>query len=84
MTKMLIAAVALATVITAPAFAQSTTTRRAPHATRMQVAPNNTPADAQRRAANPANDVHPERQYGGADPDPDVRLNLRRDYESHD
>jgi hypothetical protein len=83
--KTLIASVALATVIASPVLAQSTV-RRAP-AQQIQTLPQYNPAptstETQPRSMNP-NAVYEGDQHLGADPDPNVRLMLRRDAHSWD
>ena len=83
--KTLVATVALAAVIASPAFAQ-TATRRAP-AVQQYPSQYDQPygrAEGTPRASNQANSVYENGQYLGADPDPNVRLELRRDYEHRD
>ena len=75
--KKLLAAAALATVFAAPAFAQTAT-----QAPRAQF--NNDQfggRDGQRHSVNPAYDVYDHGQYVGSDPDPSIRLQLKRDNE---
>jgi hypothetical protein len=76
--KLLIATVALATVIAAPAFAQTAGHKaRAEHTQAVRGA-NQTDQygrteNGQRHSTNPANDVYDSRGYVGSDPDPRVR-----------
>ena len=77
--KVLIATIALATAVATPALAQ-TAGRRIPQ--------QNLQGDQfygrsveRPHSANPAYDVYEGGQYVGSDPDPNVRLQLRRDYE---
>ncbi|MFL6798675.1 MAG: hypothetical protein ACJ8F3_14790 [Xanthobacteraceae bacterium] len=79
--KKLITTIAIAILIASPALAQ-TAVRRAP-AQPTQV-DQNSRAEVQRRANNQAVPVYEGNAYLGADPDPNVRLNLRMDYEHHD
>ena len=71
--KTLITAVALAAVLASPALAQSASRRWQPQSQYDQ------PIGSEPRSTN-GNEVY-DRQYLGADPDPNVRLDLRRDYE---
>jgi hypothetical protein len=82
--KTLVATVALAAVIASPAFAQ---TRRAPAAVQQypsQVDQTYGRSENSPRSGNQANSVYENGQYLGADPDPNVRLELRRDFEHRD
>jgi hypothetical protein len=72
--KTLITAVALAVAVASPALAQSASHRGQP-----QQSQYDQPIGSQPNSAN-GNAVY-DRQYLGADPDPNVRLDLRRDYE---
>jgi hypothetical protein len=74
--KTFITAVALTAVIASPAFAQSASRRGQPQQNQSQY---DQPIGSQPHSAN-GNEVY-DRQYLGADPDPNVRLDLRRDYE---
>jgi hypothetical protein len=65
--KILLAAAALAALVTSPAFAQ--TARQYP-------------AESAWAASVPSDAVIDEGMIIGQDPDPNVRLELRRDYES--
>jgi len=80
--KMLIATAALAAVIAAPALAQ-TATRRAPAPQIYSQYDQYGRTETGRRSVGP-NSVYEGNVYLGADPDPNVRLNLRMDYEHHD
>ena len=83
--KTLLAVAALAAVIASPAFAQTGTRSRvqaAEHPSQY-----NQPVgreEAQPRSAMQANPVYENNHYLGADPDPNVRLDLRRDFEGRD
>ena len=96
-TKMLAAAAALATMIASPTLAQTVSqpapgARQAPdqtfgQATRPRRAPSVTEdiqTDGRRHSSNPANDVYLSGKYLGSDPDPTVRLDLRRDVPTGD
>ena len=81
--KLLLATVALATVIAAPAFAQGTN-----HKGKAHLRSGEASAQAQygrtegtsRHSSNPANDVYDTAgRYLGSDPDPRVRMDLRND-----
>jgi len=78
--KVPIATVALVATLATPALAQSVD-RRAP-------AQRNLQSDQfygrveRPHSSNPAYDVYEGGQYVGSDPDPNVRQQLRRDYES--
>jgi hypothetical protein len=81
--KTLIATLALAAMIASPALAQ--TGRRAPvqqHSSQFDQSYGRIEAQPQ-HAANP-NSVYEGNRYLGADPDPNVRLNLRLDAEHRD
>jgi hypothetical protein len=83
--KTLVAMVALAAVIASPALAQ--TSRRAPAQQQYQYQSQYDQSygrtEGQYRSGG-SNDVYEGRQYLGTDPDPNVRLDLRRDYEGRD
>jgi hypothetical protein len=93
-TKMLLAAAVLAAMIASPAVAQ-TTGQRAPGAQqlpdqslgrgtspgRLQPLAEDIQTDGRRHSSNPANDVYVGGKYLGSDPDPNIRLDLRRDIE---
>ena len=81
--KTLITAVALAAVIASPALAQ-TAARRAPAQQALSQDQSFGRTEAQRRATNSGHSVYEGGQYLGADPDPNVRLMLRLDYEHRD
>ena len=74
--KTFITAAALTAVIASPAFAQSAGHRGQSQQYQSEY---DQPIGSQSRPAN-GNEVY-DRQYLGADPDPNVRLDLRRDYE---
>jgi hypothetical protein len=80
--KTLVAAVALAAVIATPALAQ--TPRRA----QVQQYPSQFDQAVGRSEGQPrsaaGNTVYDNGHYLGADPDPNVRLDLRRDFEGRD
>ena len=91
-TKMLAAAAALATMIASPAWTQTVNqpppgAQRAPDQTFGQARPpraapsftEDIQTDGRRHSTNPANDVYLGERYLGSDPDPTVRLDLRRD-----
>jgi hypothetical protein len=80
--KTLIATAALAAVIASPALAQTVERRPVGQPMYSQIDQYGR-SEAQRRAANPTA-VYEGNQYLGADPDPNVRLNLRMDYEHRD
>jgi hypothetical protein len=91
--KTLIATVALAAVIAAPALAQTNTTTARQQRAEQALSQSDAfaRAEIQRRAVNSPdaaygspNVVYDGGQYIGADPDPNVRLNLRMDYEHRD
>jgi hypothetical protein len=79
--KVLIAAVALAAVVATPVLAQ-TAVRRAP--AQQSVPPYDQSYgqnDVRPHSVNPAYDAYDGGHYVGSDPDPNVRQQLRRDYE---
>jgi len=77
--KKLIVAAALATAFALPAYAQTATQpSRAQFNAEVQY---NGRGDAQRHSVNPAYDVYDHGQYVGSDPDPSIRLQLKRDNE---
>jgi len=83
--KTLLAVAALAAVIASPAFAQSGTRSRvqaAEHPSQFDQTVGR--AEAQPRSATQGNPVYDNNHYLGADPDPNVRLDLRRDFEGRD
>jgi hypothetical protein len=89
--KMLVAAAALAAMIASPSWAQTVNqlppgARQAPDQSFGQARPRRAPSvtediqtDGRRHSSNPANDVYLSGRYLGSDPDPTVRLDLRRD-----
>ena len=79
--KMILAVAALATMIASPVLAQSSARRALALGNAAPVADS---LGRLRLATNPAYDVYEGGQYIGSDPDPNVRLALRRDYNSHD
>jgi hypothetical protein len=81
--KTLVIAAALAAVVASPALAQ--TAQR--HATPQQMYPSQydqTVGRTEQPRSPTGNTVYDNNQYLGADPDPNVRLDLRRDYEGRD
>jgi opacity protein-like surface antigen len=81
--KTLVATVALAAVIASPALAQ--TARRAPvQQYQSQYDQSYGRSENQPRSNHSGNDVYDQGHYLGTDPDPNVRLDLRRDYEHRD
>ena len=78
--KTLVATVALAAIIATPALAQ--TTRRAP-VQQYQYDQGYGRSEGQRSGAS-GNTVYENGDYLGADPDPNVRLQLRLDHEHRD
>jgi hypothetical protein len=76
----LMAVAALATVFTAPALAQTA----APQRGQVQISPfDQGPRQNSRpHSVNPSYDVYQNGQYVGSDPDPSIRLQLRRDHDS--
>jgi opacity protein-like surface antigen len=82
MMKTLVIAAALAAVVATPALAQTAQRRAAP-----QLYPSEydrTVGRTEQPRAATGNSVYDNNQYLGADPDPNVRLDLRRDYEGRD
>ena len=80
--KTLVIAAALAAVVASPALAQTAQRRAAP-----QLYPSEydrTVGRTEQPRAATGNSVYDNNQYLGADPDPNVRLDLRRDYEGRD
>jgi hypothetical protein len=75
-TAVALAAVALTAVVASPASAQSASRRGQVQQYQSQY---DQPIGSQPRSTS-GNEVY-DRQYLGADPDPNVRLDLRRDYE---
>ena len=82
--KTLLAMAALAAVIATPAFAQTGTRRvqAAEHPSQYDQPVGR--EEAQPRSGMQANPVYDNNHYLGADPDPNVRLDLRRDFEGRD
>ena len=83
--KTLLATAALAAVIASPAFAQTGTRSRvqaAEHPSQYDQPVGR--AEAQPRSAAQGTTVYDNNHYLGADPDPNVRLDLRRDFEGRD
>jgi Ni/Co efflux regulator RcnB len=84
--KLLIATVALATMIAAPAFAQNPTHRaRAEHSQHVRAADQTTQygrtENGQRHSTNPTHDVYDgSGNYIGSDPDSRIRQYLLSDY----
>jgi hypothetical protein len=82
--KTLLATAALAAVIASPAFAQTGTRSRVQAVEH----PSQYDQPVGRQEAQPrsgqANPVYDNNHYLGADPDPNVRLDLRRDFEGRD
>jgi hypothetical protein len=77
--KTFITAVALAAVVASPALAQTATRRAQPQQYQSQFDQTVGRTEAPRSANGTT--VYDNNQYLGADPDPNVRLDLRRDYE---
>jgi hypothetical protein len=82
--KTLLAMAALAAVIATPAFAQTGARRvqAAEHPSQFDQTVGR--AEAQPRSAAQGQTVYDNNHYLGADPDPNVRLDLRRDFEGRD
>ena len=77
-TKMLVATAVLAAAIASPALAQTATPRPQTNASQFdqfngQAGPT--------RSTNRSYDVYQNGQYVGSDPDPNIRLQLRREFE---
>ena len=81
--KTLLATAALAAVIASPAFAQTGTRRvqAAEHPSQFDQPVGRVEAQPRSGAGHP---VYDNNHYLGADPDPNVRLDLRRDFEGRD
>jgi hypothetical protein len=81
--KTLLAAAALAAIIASPAFAQTGTRRvqAAEHPSQFDQPLGRVEAQPRSGQSNP---VYDNNHYLGADPDPNVRLDLRRDFEGRD
>jgi opacity protein-like surface antigen len=80
--KTLVIAAALAAVAASPALAQTAQRRAAPQLYPSQY--DQTVGRTEQPRATNGNTVYDNNQYLGADPDPNVRLDLRRDYEGRD
>ena len=80
MTKKLLIAAALATAVASPALAQTA----APQRTQVQSAPfdQGNRQNGRVNSINRSYDVYHNGQYVGSDPDPNIRLQLRRDHDS--
>jgi len=78
--KVLITTVVLIAVAATPVLAQ-TIDRRSPSVRSLQSEQLYGRSSERPHSANPANDVYDSGQYVGSDPDPNVRQQLRRDYE---
>ncbi len=77
-TKMLVATAVLATAIASPALAQTAAPRTQTNPSQFdQSSGQNGP----QRSTNRSYDVYQNGQYVGSDPDPNVRLQLRREYD---
>jgi opacity protein-like surface antigen len=83
MMKTLVIAAALAAVVASPALAQTAQRRVTPQQMYQSQYDQTVGRTEQPRATN-GNTVYDNNQYLGADPDPNVRLDLRRDYEGRD
>jgi hypothetical protein len=81
--KTLVAAVALAALIATPALAQTSQRRAQPQQYLSQSDQTVGRIEGQPRSAT-GNAVYENGQYLGADPDPNVRLNLHKDFEGRD
>ena len=75
--KSLVAAVALAAVVATPAQTASRRGQVQPGEAQYNESYGRT--DGQRHSAVPSNDVYENGHYVGSDPDPNVRLEMRRD-----
>jgi hypothetical protein len=80
--KTIIVTAALAAVVASPALAQ--TSRRAGQQPSVQSDQSYGRVEAQPRSGSPTNDVYENGRYLGADPDPNVRLQMRLDAEHRD
>jgi len=80
--KRIFATAVLAALVASPALAQ--TAPRAPAQQSLQPEQSYGRVEAQPRSAIPNNDVYEGGRYLGADPDPNVRLQLRLDAEHRD
>jgi chitodextrinase len=83
MMKTLVIAAALAAAVASPALAQTAQRRAAPPQMYPSQYDQTVGRTEQPRSTN-GNTVYDNNQYLGADPDPNVRLDLRRDYEGRD
>jgi hypothetical protein len=81
--KTIVAAVAVAAVIASPAWAQTSQRRAQPQQNLSQFDQPVGRTESQPRSAA-GNAVYENGQYLGADPDPNVRLNLHKDFEGRD
>ncbi len=72
-TKMIVATAVLATAIASPALAQTATPRAYPSELGQRYG-----QYRQQHSVNPSFDVYENGQYLGSDPDPSIRLQLRR------
>ena len=77
--KSLVAAVALAAVVATPALAQTASRRGQVQPGEAQYNESYGRTDGQRHSAVPNNAVYENGHYVGSDPDPNVRLEMRRD-----
>ena len=82
--KTLLAAAALAAIIASPAFAQTGTAARPGGRASLAVRPAGRPRRGSAALGVQGNPVYDNNHYLGADPDPNVRLDLRRDFEGRD
>jgi hypothetical protein len=82
MMKTLVIAAALAAVVASPALAQTAQRRATPQMYPSQY--DQTVGRTEQPRSTNGNVVYDNNQYLGADPDPNVRLDLRRDYEGRD
>ncbi len=80
--KKLIAAAAFATVVVSPAFAQTIERRGPAQVDPAQSGQVYSQIEGQRRSVNRGYDVYERGQYVGSDPDPNIRLQLRREFDS--
>jgi hypothetical protein len=80
--KTLVAAAALAAAIASPALAQTSQRHAVPQQYPSQYDQTVGRTEQPRPTTN--HSVYDNNQYLGADPDPNVRLELRRDYEGRD
>jgi hypothetical protein len=83
MMKTLVIAAALTAVVASPVLAQTAQRRAAPQQMYPSQYDQTVGRTEQPRSTN-GNTVYDNNQYLGADPDPNVRLDLRRDYEGRD